>query len=146
MSEMRQDGIRDAQPQDVPVLCRLLDQLGYPLPEEVVRRRCEQVLATAGHRILVAQLDGRVVGMLHVFERPALEKPPEAVVQSLVIDSDHRGKGIGAVLMRAAEAWAQGRGLASTALYTRVDRSASRAFYERLGYRLKATSHLMVRD
>lgn len=146
MSEMLQKVVvRDARPHDVPTLGRLLEQLGYPLPHDVVRQRCEQVQATAGHRIIVAQIEDRVVGMLHVFERPALEKPQEAVVQSLVVDSDHRGKGIGEALMREAEAWAEGRGLASTALYTRIDRSASRAFYERLGYQLKTTSYLMGR-
>ena len=43
------------------------------------------------------------------------------------------------------EVWARQRGLTSTALYKRVDRDRARAFYERLGYRLKATSNLMAR-
>ena len=82
------------------------------------------------------------MGVLHVFERPALEKPCEAVVQALVVDGARRGSGIGEALMREAEAWAAARKLASTALYTRIDRDRARLFYERIGYRLKATSHL----
>ena len=36
-------------------------------------------------------------------------------------------------------------GLAATSLYPRIDRDRARAFYERIGYRLKATSHLLGR-
>ena len=35
-----------------------------------------------------------------MFERPALEKPCEAVVQALVVDSEARGSGVGEALMR----------------------------------------------
>jgi len=66
-------------------------------------------------------------------------------VQALVVDGKRRGARIGEALMREVEAWAGSRKLASTVLYTRIDRDRARMFYERIGYRLKATSHLMVR-
>ncbi len=138
--------IRDARPADVPTLQQLLGQLGYAPGEADVATRFSQVSASAGHHIVVAEVDGAVVGLLHVFERPALEKPCEAVVQSLVVDDQWRGRGIGEALMSDAEAWAARRGLAATALYTRIDRDRSKTFYERIGYRLKATSHLMGRE
>ena len=47
---------------------------------------------------MVAEMEGEVVGVLHVFERPALEKPCEAVVQALVVDGERRGAGIGEAL------------------------------------------------
>ena len=40
------------------------------------------------HRIVVAEIEGKAGGVLHVFERPAFEKPCEAVVQALVVDSE----------------------------------------------------------
>jgi ribosomal protein S18 acetylase RimI-like enzyme len=123
----------------------LLEQLGYSLDEAEVRRRLDKVLAAAGHRVIAAVVRDRVVGLLHVFVRPALEKPCEAVVQALVVESSERGSGIGEALMREAEAWAAARGLASVSLYTRIDRDRAHAFYERIGYRLKGTSHLMGR-
>ena len=42
--------------------------------------------------------------------------------------------------MREAEAWAQSRKLPSVSLYSRADRKRAHAFYERIGYRVKATS------
>jgi ribosomal protein S18 acetylase RimI-like enzyme len=102
-------------------------------------------MAAAGHRIIVAEEAGSIAGVLHVFERPALDKGGEAVIQALVVDETLRSRGVGEALMREAEAWASGRGLGATSLYTHVSRDRARAFYERIGYRLKATSHLMGR-
>ena len=137
--------IRDARPADIPMVRRLIGQLADAPDEAEFRARFERAAVTPGHRIIVAEMDSEIVGVLHVFERPALEKPCEAIVQALVVDGERRGVGIGEALMREAEAWAASRKLASTALYTRIDRDKARLFYERIGYRLKATSHLMVR-
>jgi ribosomal protein S18 acetylase RimI-like enzyme len=137
--------LRNAEPRDFAAVQRLIGQLGYAPGEAEFRRRFDAVMAAADHRVIVAEEGGTVVGVLHVFERPALDKGCEAVVQALVVDEAGRGRGIGEALMREAEAWAAGRGLAATSLYTRTDRDRAHAFYERIGYRLKATSHLMGR-
>lgn len=131
---------RDARPSDVSAVHRLIGQLADSADEAAFRARFERVLATDDHRIIVAEVEGKVVGVLHMFERPALEKPCEAIVQALVVDSDARSGGVGETLMREAEAWAQNRKLPSVSLYSRDDRKRAHAFYERIGYRIKATS------
>ena len=136
--------LRDVTEADFAAVRRLLDQLGYASDEAEFRRRFDGVRATAGHRIIVAEEDG-VIGVLHVFERPALDKGCEAAVQALVVDDSVRSRGVGEALMREAEAWAASRGLPTTSLYTSIKRDRALAFYERLGYRIKGTSHLMGR-
>lgn len=121
--------IRDARPGDMEAVRRLIGQLADEPGEAEFRRRFERVWSAAGHRMIVAEAAGKVVGVLHVFERPALEKPSEAMVQALVVDSAERSAGVGEALMRGAETWAAGRKLSSVALYTRVDRERARAFY-----------------
>lgn len=138
--------VRDARPADVSAVHRLIGQLADSADEAAFRTRFERVSASVGHRIIVAEQDGQVVGVLHVFERPALEKPCEAVVQALVVDGGHRGAGVGEALMREAEAWTLQRKLPSTSLYSRIDRTRAHAFYERIGYRVKATSHRLDRQ
>lgn len=137
--------LRDVRKDDFASVHRLIGQLGYPVDPQEFETRFERVVATPDHRIFVAEEEGRVVGVLHAFIRPALEKSCDVVVQALVVEADRRSAGVDEALMREAEAWAASRGLSSTALYTRIDRDRSRAFYERIGYRLKGTSHLMGR-
>jgi hypothetical protein len=108
--------IRDARPADIAMVRRLIGQLADAPDEAEFHASFERVSAESGHRLIVAELESEVVGVLHV----------------------------GEALMREAEAWAVARKLASTALYTRIDRDGARLFYERIGYRLKATSHLMA--
>jgi predicted N-acetyltransferase YhbS len=131
--------IRIFRPADMPVARDLLRQLGYDVIAAELDARIERVLAATNHYAAVAEDGGRVVGLVHVFERPALEKPCEAVVQAIVVDDTMRGRGIGKAMMDAAESWAKSRGLGSVVLSTR---NAS-TFYSRLGYGKVATSDLM---
>ena len=124
----------------------LLDQLGYDLTATEMRRRYAVIANTTGHAILVAECEARPVGLVHLYVRPALDKPPEVMVQAIVIDAAHRSKGIGKILMSAAESWASERGYDSVALHSNVSRSGAHSFYETLGYQLIATSHLFRRE
>lgn len=128
---------------DLPAVRPLLTQLGYEIEAEEVRSRFLAVAAAEAHAVLVAEAAGEVVGFVHVFARPALEKPPEAIVQSLVVDTTRRAGRIGKALMTAVECWARERGFRSVALTSQVTRDDAHAFYERLGYRNAATSHLL---
>ena len=129
--------------QDLPRARGLLAQLGYDLSEDTVARRFASVTEAGDHVLLIAELGEEVVGLLHAFARPALEKPPEVVVQALVVDVQRRKAGIGAGLMAAAERWASERGFASVALASQVARDDAHEFYRRLGYETVATSHVM---
>jgi GNAT superfamily N-acetyltransferase len=70
------------------------------------------------------------------------DKPPEAIVQALVVDQARRGSGIGQAMMAAAEAWAIERGFTSVVLTSHVARVDAHRFYEKLGYQPVATSQL----
>lgn len=134
--------IRPMTTGDVPAAQGLLSQLGYPLDPQEVRRRYAAVMEAEGHVVMVAEHARRVVALCHCYVRPALDKPPEVVVQALVVDTAARGTGVGKILMTAAETWARDRGHASVALTSNVVRSEAHAFYETIGYRRAATSHL----
>jgi GNAT superfamily N-acetyltransferase len=132
--------VRTITSSDVPAATTLIDQLGYPMPEQEIARRLTAVLANPEHRVWVYEDAGKVVGLLHAFFRPALDKPPEVMVQALVTDTTQRSKGVGEALMQVAETWAREQGCQSVALYSRVDRDRAHRFYERLGYEKKLAS------
>jgi GNAT superfamily N-acetyltransferase len=138
--------LRTVQARDGAVVRQLLDQLGYSLESEEVRRRLDAVSNAPGHGVFIAEVDGKPVALLHLFERQALEKPSEAVVQALVVDRSRRASGIGRQMMVFAEDWARERGLLSVCLASRIDRCGSHAFYARLGYERVATSHMFRKE
>lgn len=143
---MRKLSIRAMTLDDLPSLEPLLVQLGYEIAPEEIARRLSAVTDAPGHCLEVAERDGRVVGFIHFYARAALEKPPEVIVQALVVDAGLRGGGIGQRLMGRAEDWAADNGYPSVALGTQTKRDGAHAFYERLGYHVAATSHLMRKE
>jgi GNAT superfamily N-acetyltransferase len=132
--------VRTIAESDIPAAAVLIGQLGYEMPQPELQRRLQAVLGQADHRIWVFDDGGEAVGLLHAFFRPALDKPPEVIVQALVIEASRRSQGVGEALMQVAEAWAREKGCTSVALYSRVDRDRAHRFYERLGYEKKLAS------
>ena len=74
-----------------------LDQLGFDLTPTEMRRRYAVIANTAGHAVLVAECEARPVGLVHLYVRPAFYKPPEVIVQAVVIDAAYRGRGVGKI-------------------------------------------------
>lgn len=124
---------------DIDQVATLIRDLAPGITRDDLRQRLTSVLAQVHHRVWVYEHDARVVGVLHAFTRPALEKPVEIVVQSIVVASGQRKSGVGRALMAEAEAWARATGCPSVALHTRN----ATPFYERLGYATVATPALM---
>ena len=102
--------VRPIAETDIPAATRLLEQLGYPMAETEAARRLDIVQRADSHRVWIAENGKQVLGLLHAFFRPALDKPPEVVVQALVVDGAQRSKGVGEALMKVAEQWARASG------------------------------------
>lgn len=127
---------------DIVAAQPLLEQLGYKLDNAEIGRRYDAVARSPDHVLTVAEQDGRLIALCHAYLRPALDKPPEVVVQALVVDTAARGTGVGRLMMADAERWAAERGMSSVSLASHVARSAAHSFYEGIGYQRIATSHL----
>lgn len=125
--------IRDARPADADAIARLLTQLGYPTEAEAVASRLDRLLIV-GDRVVVAELDGAVVGLAHLQVTPAIERDrPAAKLGALVVDEAHRGHGIGRLLVETMEGEARRRGCELLFLTTSERRDDAHAFYERVG-------------
>jgi GNAT superfamily N-acetyltransferase len=135
--------VREIADADIPIATVLLGQLGYEMTQDEMARRLAIVLRDSSHRVWVCEANGRVVGVLHAFFRPALEKPPEVVVEALVVEAAQRSRGVGERLMAEAEVFARRFPNASVSLYSGTQRIDAHRFYERLGYIRSGTSALM---
>jgi len=80
---------------------------------------------------------GRLCGSLSLFVVPMVPTPWRSgrtwgYVTSIQVDPTARGRGVGRMLIRAAEEWARSRGLEQLLLWAAGD---SPAFYEAVGFR-----------
>jgi ribosomal protein S18 acetylase RimI-like enzyme len=136
--------IRSARREDAAALSSLITQLGYPAPADVVAARIV-ALEAAHELVLVAELDGDVVGVLTVHVMPVLHRPtPVGRLSMLVVAESVRGRGIGRALVAAAERDLAARGCALVEVTSNQKRKDAHAFYERLGY--EVTSLRFKRD
>jgi len=74
------------------------------------------------------------VGLVTVGHRRHFAGELDAYIGELIVAEAAEGRGIGRLLMRAAEDWADSRGLRRLTLETGAANSAARAFYASLGY------------
>jgi ribosomal protein S18 acetylase RimI-like enzyme len=125
---------RPAESRDAAALSALIAQLGYQAsPGEVAERLA--TMAAEGRLVLVAELDGAVVGCLSTSVMRVLHRPaPVGRISMMVVDERLRSRGIGAELVRAAEAALAAQGCYMVEVTSHNRREAAHRFYERLGY------------
>jgi|SRR5581483_11597312 len=127
--------IRDARPADADALAALCTQLGYPASAADMPARLERLAEDPLVRVLVASDDGRVVGLITTHLRHTMNHAaPLAQITLLVVDEACRGKGVGAALVQASEAWARERGCRRITVTTALHRGDAHAFYEKMKY------------
>lgn len=134
--------IRDALPDDLDIMVRLLQELfsieaDFAVDEKRQRRGLALMLDGCGkHRcVKVAEADGHVVGMCTAqILISTAEGGMVALVEDMVVDARYRGMGVGRQLMSAMEAWAQKRDI--TRLQLLADRTNFSAldFYDKMGW------------
>jgi GNAT superfamily N-acetyltransferase len=130
--------IRHARSGDAARIAVLCGQLGYTAKPAELAHRLRKIKAANQHAVLVAEWSdrnkGTVIGWLHVSVSPLLEVELRAEVNGLVIASDERSRGTGALLLRAAEQWARSRGCKNMSVRSNVIRERAHQFYLRHGY------------
>jgi predicted N-acetyltransferase YhbS len=102
-------------------------------------------MAAEGRLVLIAELDGAVVGCLSTSVMRVLHRPaPVGRISMMVVDATHRGRGLGAALVRAAEDALAAQGCYMVEVTSHVRRAEAHRFYERLGY--ERTSVRLARE
>jgi GNAT superfamily N-acetyltransferase len=125
--------IREARNEDAQQLTGLTEQLGYRVDSSLVARQLKPLLRDPDHEIFVSELDGTLVGWVHVYRSP-LFYGSFAEIGGLVVDESFRGQGLGRALMEKAEEWARSKGIPEIRLRSGGHRKEAHIFYERIGY------------
>ena len=91
-------------------------------------------LADGRNKIFVAELEGRVIGYVHLADYDVLYAPPMKNIMGIAVSPQYRRKGVGRVLLEAGEKWAAETGAAGVRLVSGESRTEAHAFYRSLGY------------
>lgn len=127
--------VRDATVADAPALAPLLGELGYPAAVDALEPRMRRMLSRDDQRILVAERDGAVLGLLALHIFPVLAYDRDLVmIMALVVTERARGLGVGRALIERADAVGKSLGASRLMVTTHVRRADAHAFYERLGF------------
>ena len=136
--------IRPAAEADLPALVSLIGELGYSVSPEDMRRNLQAVAASPEDEILVAEVDGQVVGLIGIRLHLVIHRVGHVgEYSSMVVSAPYRRRGIGQALVAAAEQWLSERGVTSFRVASNNRRKdEAHRFYTALGYE---ATHTMFR-
>jgi GNAT superfamily N-acetyltransferase len=133
-------GVRLARAGDLAAVIGLLSMLHDPGDAEAIPREArtmfERILRQYGRRLLVAEVDGRIVGTTDVLVVENLSRGlrPWAAVENVVVDPQSRRQGVGRALVQAAVDYATECGCYKIQLLSNRKRRDAHAFYRSLGF------------
>ena len=126
--------VRPVTCDDAADVCRICcDDLGYQCDKYLVKERIDQ-LNTEREAVFVAELEGTVVGYIHVEKYCTLYFETMANILGLAVSGKCRKKGVGRALINEAEKWANENEISLMRLNSGVSRSGAREFYKHMGY------------
>lgn len=137
--------VRLATPADLPALAGLLHEMeihyegAAALAEGVARLALERHVfgAAAGIEILLAEADGRAVGLAFLSPLfPAQDLTPALFLKDIFVSESARLRGVGTALLRATARRALARGCHRVNWNAARDNAAAMAFYAKVGARL----------
>ncbi|AAU90674.1 acetyltransferase, GNAT family [Methylococcus capsulatus str. Bath] len=146
--------IRPAETRDIEAMVELLGTLfsieaDFTFDPDRQRRGLALLIGSSADRVLVAECEGRVIGMCSVQTLiSTAEGGPVGLVEDMVVAREFRGKGIGRRLLGEIERWAADAGLTRLQLLADRTNEPALTFYGRRGWERTALIGLrkMLRD
>jgi ribosomal protein S18 acetylase RimI-like enzyme len=126
--------IREMTANDAAAVNALSKQLGYPLSVEQTLQNINAVLQSKDHEAFVAEFENKIVGWIGASQAMMIEVMQHCEINGLVIDEQHRGLGIGKLLIDKVRHWAKEKGNDKMGLHCNVKRIEAHLFYEHLGF------------
>jgi GNAT superfamily N-acetyltransferase len=126
--------IRDAVFSDSIAMCRLLGELGFPSAPDTITHRLRSMQAF-GESVMVAELSGKVVGLLTLHVMQVLHRAaPIGRVSALVVTETERSKGVGKALVEAGEQLLKERGCKIVEVTSNLRLQEAHSFYRCIGF------------
>ena len=137
--------IRPPRAADAEQLVALNRELGYATEPQQIVSRIKKASKLPEHFVAVAEIESGVIGWVQAEHRFSMDTGEKAELVGLVVGAGARRRGVGRLLVRAAEEWAVDRGLSSIVVRSNVVRPESHPFYKRIGYSRSKTQHVYAK-
>ena len=126
--------IREATIEDAFAICNIsCADLGFDCSCEFVSTRISN-LDKGREKVFVAEVNGIVAGYIHAEKYQTLYFEPMINILGLAVSSKFRRRGIGRMLLKRAERWANEIGIHKIRLNSGASRKEAHSFYRAMGY------------
>ncbi len=135
--------VEEASPEDAAVLLELwggsggrLERMAGPKPLRDAAASLARIAADADQRLLVARVDGRVAGAVHLSRAPLSPLHSECGVHMLHLHvlEEFRKLGVGMALMEATVTWAEEKDISHVLTAASVSSRDANRYLARLGF------------
>lgn len=127
--------VRPPGPPDYDRMAELAVQLGYQSTGKEIRARLGEMQDSNQYVVYIAELPGgQIAGWIGIYVFRAVELDKCAEISGFVVDEQIRSRGIGKLLLAAAEEWARNHGCEAISVKSNVTRNRAHGFYEKNGY------------
>ena len=125
--------VREATVEDAFAICNIsCADLGYDCSCEFVSTRISS-LDKEREKVFVAEVNGIVAGYIHAEKYQTLYFEPMINILGLAVSSEFRRRGIGRMLLKRAERWANEVGIHKLRLNSGASRKEAHLFYRAMG-------------
>ena len=127
--------IRPAAVTDFAPIARLVSELGYPTSPSEMQRRLHAIFDDTDYDTLVACEGEQIVGFVGTRSGPLYEADGKyGQIMALAVADSHHRRGVGRMLMEAAESKLAECGARELVVTSGHHRAGAHAFYESCGY------------
>ena len=138
--------IREATIEDAFAICNIsCADLGYDCSCEFVSTRISN-LDKEREKVFVAEVNEIVAGYIHAEKYQTLYFEPMINILGLAVSSEFRRRGIGRMLLKRAERWANEVGIHKIRLNSGASRKETHSFYRAMGYNNEKGQIRFIKD
>jgi GNAT superfamily N-acetyltransferase len=131
--------IRRACDEDAQTVAELMTVLGYPSSSSSIAKRIRSCSDSSDTAVFIAESRDRVVGIISFHCIPQFHADGFlGRITSLVVSPEDRQRGVGRLLVTAAEEFGWAHGCIRAEVTSGDHRPEAHAFYEHLGYKLES--------
>jgi GNAT superfamily N-acetyltransferase len=127
--------IRVIEAEDVTAVTILSAQLGYTSTVQQTAINISTIIDSINDIAYVATHKQQVIGWVHIFRTTRLESGTFVEIGGMVVDVNHRDKGVGKLLVEQAKQWCVENNIHRLVVRSNIKRNDAHLFYESLGFK-----------